>query len=155
VKQPLGGWQISGIYQHRGGLPFSVSSSQTMNDDINGSRANLTLANGPAASPGSDRNFDRWFNTAAFITPADYTWGNSGLNILRGPGFSELEFSLEKSFFVAEGKSITFRAEGTKARSTTSTSDSPSPPWERRASAPSAASTAIRESCKWVLKFAF
>jgi hypothetical protein len=45
VKQTLGGWQISGIYQHRGGLPFSVNSSQTMNDDINGSRANLSLAN--------------------------------------------------------------------------------------------------------------
>ena len=115
VKQPLGGWQISGIYQHRGGLPFSVNSSQTMNDDINGSRANLTPANGPAALSGSDRNFDRWFNTAAFTTPADYTWGNSGLNILRGPGFSELEFALEKSFFVAEGKSLTFRAEATNA----------------------------------------
>ena len=115
VKQPFGGWQISGIYQHRGGLPFSVSSSQTMNDDINGSRANLTLANGPAALPGSDRNFDRWFNTAAFTTPADYTWGNSGMNILRGPGFSELEFALEKSFLVSEGKSLTFRAETTNA----------------------------------------
>ena len=35
----------------RGGLPFSVASSQTMNDNLNASRANLTPANGPAALP--------------------------------------------------------------------------------------------------------
>ena len=52
---------------------------------------------------------------AAFTTPADYTCGNSGLNILRGPGFSEPEFALEKSFLVKEGKSLTFRAEDTNA----------------------------------------
>jgi hypothetical protein len=52
-------------------------------------------------------------HTAAFTTPADYTWGNSGLNILRGPGWSELEMALQKSFTVMEGKRITFRAEAT------------------------------------------
>ena len=52
---------------------------------------------------------------AAFTTPADYTCGNSGLNILRGPGFSEPEFALEKSLLVKEGKSLTFRAEDTDA----------------------------------------
>ena len=113
LRRSLGGWQVAGIYQLRGGLPFSVSSSQVMNDDINSSRANLNLANGPAALPVSQRTINQWFNTAAFTTPADYTWGNSGLDILRGPGWSELEASLQKSFTIIEGKQITFRAEAT------------------------------------------
>ena len=115
VRQTVGGWQVSGVYQLRGGLPFSVNSSQTMNDDINASRANLTLVNGPPTLPSSRRSINQWFNTAAFVQPTDYTWGNSGLNILRGPGFSELELALQKSFAVTEGARITFRAEATNA----------------------------------------
>ncbi len=82
-------------------------------DDINASRANLSLTNGPATLPSSQRTINQWFNAAAFTTPADYTWGNSGLDILRGPGWSELEMALQKSFAVTEGKRITFRAEAT------------------------------------------
>lgn len=115
LRQTVGGWEVSSIYKIRGGLPFSVNSSQTMNDDVNSSRANLSLANGPAPLSSSQRNINQWFNTAAFTTPADYTWGNSGLNIVRGPGWSELEMALQKSFAVAERGRITFRAEATNA----------------------------------------
>jgi hypothetical protein len=115
LRQPFGGWQIAAIYQLRGGLPFSVNSSQAMNDDIDASRANLTLANGPAALPTGQRSINRWFNTNAFTTPADYTWGNSGFNILRGPGWSELELAVQKSFSITESKKLTFRAEAQNA----------------------------------------
>lgn len=115
LKQPFGGWQVSSLIQLRGGLPFSVNSSQVMNDNINASRANLVLSNGPAALPDSERTINRWFNTAAFTTPADYAWGNSGLNILRGPGWAEVELAVQKSFTVAENKRLTFRAEAQNA----------------------------------------
>lgn len=107
----IGGWQASSIVQLRGGLPFSIASSQTMNDNINASRANLSVANGPAILPTGQRNINRWFNTSAFTVPANYTYGNSGLNILRGPGFSEVEFALQKSFTFRERYKATFRAE--------------------------------------------
>ncbi len=112
LRQMVGGWEVSGIYQIRGGLPFSVGSSQAMNDDINSSRANLI---GQASLGSSQRSINQWFNTAAFATPADYRWGNSGLNILRGPGWSELELAVQKSFAVRESARITFRAEATNA----------------------------------------
>ena len=86
LRHVIGGWQVASIVQLRGGLPFSIASSQTMNDNLNASRANLSLANGPAALPTSQRTIEKWFNTAAFTVPANYTYGNSGFNILRGPG---------------------------------------------------------------------
>src|SRR5262249_53682526 len=49
VRNSIGGWQVSSIIQTRGGLPFSVNSPQTMNDDINASRANYVITAGPPA----------------------------------------------------------------------------------------------------------
>jgi hypothetical protein len=69
------------------------------------------MTNGPAALPTSQRSINRWFNIAAFATPADYTWGNSGLNILRGPGFSQTDFALQKTVSFRERFKATFRAE--------------------------------------------
>lgn len=112
LRMAAGGWQTSFITQLRGGLPFTVMSSQTMNDDINSSRANFVVSNGPAALPGDQRSLNRWFNTSAFATPADYTWGNSGLNILQGPGFAQTDLAVQKSLrFFGERLSTTFRAE--------------------------------------------
>ncbi len=107
----LGGWEASGIVQLRGGLPFSVASSQIMNDDLNASRANVSYANGDPNDPVGKRSINNWFNADAFSTPPDYTYGNSGINILRGPGFSQVDFSMQKTFSVMEQYHLTLRAE--------------------------------------------
>ena len=107
----VGGWQSSGIVQLRGGLPFSVASSQIMNDDLNASRADVTHENGSPSDPAGKRSIDNWFNADAFSTPPDYTYGNSGINILRGPGFSQVDFALQKTFSIRERYHATFRAE--------------------------------------------
>jgi hypothetical protein len=52
-----------------------------------------------------------WLNPYAFTTPANGTWGNAGRNILRAPGFWQVDTSLEKSFPIAERKAISFRAD--------------------------------------------
>ena len=55
----------------------------------------------------------RPFNTAgaAWATPLQYTYGNSGRNPLRGPGRINLDFSLFKQFAVRERYRLQFRAE--------------------------------------------
>jgi hypothetical protein len=107
----LGGWQASGIVQLRGGLPFSVASSQVMNDDLNASRADVSYANGDPNNPVGHRTINNWFNVSAFTTPKDYTYGNSGINILRGPGFSQIDFAMQKTFSIKERYHATLRAE--------------------------------------------
>ena len=57
--------------------------------------------------------FDTSFNTAdaAWGVPLQYTYGNGGRNILRGPGRINLDFSIFKSFNFTESRSLQFRAE--------------------------------------------
>jgi hypothetical protein len=111
AKPLLAGWESSGIIQLQGGLPFSVFSSQNMNDGLNASRAGLITTAGPASLPSDQRNFNRWFNTAAFVTPPNFVYGNSGVNILDGPGFAQVDFALQKSFSIRERASLQFRVE--------------------------------------------
>jgi hypothetical protein len=82
-----------------------------MNDGLNASRAGLITTAGPASLPSDQRNFNRWFNTAAFVTPPNFVYGNSGVNILDGPGFAQVDFALQKSFSIRERASLQFRVE--------------------------------------------
>ena len=43
-----------------------------------------------------------WFNTAAFAIPPQYTFGNAGRNVLRGPGLATWDISLVRAFAVSD-----------------------------------------------------
>ena len=45
----------------------------------------------------------KWFNTAAFAQPVFGAYGNSGRNILRGPGINNLDLALFKNFDLVRG----------------------------------------------------
>jgi hypothetical protein len=57
------------------------------------------------------RSAREWFNTAAYASPALYTYGNAGRNSLRGPSYWDLDSSLFRLFPVGEGRQFEFRAE--------------------------------------------
>lgn len=109
----LGGWQASSIILMHGGFPFSVAGGNTMNDDLEASRANINFDNGNPNSPtpGKPRSLSNWFNANAFSTPPNYTYGNSGINILRGPGFQQFDLAVQKTFSFRERYRATLRAE--------------------------------------------
>ncbi len=52
----------------------------------------------------------KWFNTAAFVQNAIGTYGTTGINSLRGPGFWNLDLSVNKVFILTEGNELQFRA---------------------------------------------
>ena len=52
-----------------------------------------------------------WFDTTAFSPAAPFTFGNSGVGILRGPGFRNLDASLAKKFHISERYSFDVRAD--------------------------------------------
>jgi hypothetical protein len=54
-----------------------------------------------------------WFNPAAFATPATYRYGNSGRNIVVGPGTNQIDLSLFKNIPITlrEGTRLEFRTE--------------------------------------------
>jgi hypothetical protein len=103
----LGGWQVQGIFNIRSGLPFTPTiSSDVANIGITGQRPNR-LGSGTLANP----TVAQWFNRSAFVLPATYTYGNSGANIITGPGLKELDCAIFKEFPIRERLKIQFRSE--------------------------------------------
>lgn len=111
------GWRLSAIYQAQSGFPFTVS---VFGDTAN---AGTLLGENPIRAshtgqqifgPGT-RTADRWFNTAAFTTPAAFTFGDVGRNTVYGPGRQTLDLALQREFAVTETIKLQVRAEAFNA----------------------------------------
>lgn len=105
VNQILGGWGVGGITLFESGYPFTVTASGDPANWGYGTRPNLV---GQWRGP---QTVDEWFNTSAFAIPAQYTLGNEGRNIVRGPGINDWDLNIEKSFRITESKQLQFRSE--------------------------------------------
>jgi hypothetical protein len=103
----LGGWQINGILTLRTGQPLTVVMSSDVANDGGTTWANVV--GNPNA--GGARTIYQWFNTAAFVSPAQYTYGDEGRNMVTGPPVNNLDLSLFKVVKVTEHKNFQFRAE--------------------------------------------
>jgi hypothetical protein len=109
VELLLGGWQWNGIYTLESGMPFNLNVGGTERPDLVGT---------PGVNPG---NITTYINTAAFAAPPATLYadgsvnfdraGTAGRNILIGPGYSNLDFSLIKNFHVTERVNATFRVQ--------------------------------------------
>lgn len=103
----LGGWQVGGILTLRTGFPFEVTYP---GDPQNSSTTNRgdRIGSGVLQNP----TIDRWFDQLAFVASAPGVYGNTGRNVLYGPGTRNLDFSLAKRFTVPwEGHYLQFRFE--------------------------------------------
>jgi len=107
IGKLIGGWQLAGITYLRSGTPFSVGFNATQTGWLGG-RASIVAD--PTLSR-SERTVERWFNTAAFTTPAPFTFGNSARNLLFTPGDMVFDVSFLKNTVVTERTSVQFRAE--------------------------------------------
>jgi hypothetical protein len=63
--------------------------------------------------PAGQRSIYQYFNTAAFVAPAanSFRYGNAGRDTIRGPSFSNFDFSLFKNFQIKERVKAQFRGE--------------------------------------------
>ena len=106
-------WQLSAIYQIQSGMPFTISVfGDTANSGTllgeNPIRADYTGK--PVFGPGT-RTAAEWFNPAAFVTPAAYTFGSVGRNSVYGPGMQTLNFAVQRAFQLTERANFQFRGE--------------------------------------------
>jgi hypothetical protein len=113
----LGGWETNGILTLRSGLPYTISSG--VDDSLSGiGKDRADLVGNPSLPGGRStaQQLAQWFNTQAFAVNALGTYGTSERNFLEGPGYSNLDFSLVRSFPIkkgplAERQAIQFRTE--------------------------------------------
>ncbi|MBI4893275.1 MAG: TonB-dependent receptor [Acidobacteria bacterium] len=105
-----GGWQLNSIVSLYTGLPMTPSSAVNTLNGSGGQRPDRT-ANGNL--PSDQRTIQRWFDITAFRTPGQYLFGNSGRDILVGPGTQQVDLAFAKSFVFTESprRSLEFRAE--------------------------------------------
>ncbi len=109
----LGGWQVNGIFSRTSGLPYTITTSGGLTNAGGADRPNR-IADGTLSNP----TIDRWFDVSAFTVQPNFTYGNSGRNILFGPALTSLDFSLAKAFQVTERFRLQFRAESFNASNT-------------------------------------
>ena len=101
-------WQLAGTSAIYGGQPFTPRV------------ATVNFANGEATRPDriakgtvDNPTVDRWFDRSAFVVlpTGSYRFGNSGRNILDGPGTIIINTSLSRRFRFGESRSIQYRLE--------------------------------------------
>jgi hypothetical protein len=114
VNGLAGGWELSGIITFQDGFPFTVLSNEDFSNTGSPSPRPDRICNG--AGP---QTVAEWFNTSCFTTDAlsqalangTPRWGNSGRNILVGPGLQQWDVSVIKRNQITERVGIEFRAE--------------------------------------------
>ncbi|HEX3183799.1 MAG TPA: hypothetical protein VHQ94_03330, partial [Pyrinomonadaceae bacterium] len=99
------GWQLSTIVQLQSGNPVNiVANNATFTGTNNTVRPDVT---GPIAILGTP---NRWFDTAPFIVPVN-RFGSLGRNVVIGPGFNNVDFSVIKRTNLTETQLLEFRWE--------------------------------------------
>ncbi len=100
-------WGFTTIVTAQTGFPFTPTIGTDPANTGTSLRPNR-IGNGASSDP----TLNQWFNVAAFSVPGAYTYGNSGLNILTGPGLKDWDFGSFRHFpLFREGAGLEFRAE--------------------------------------------
>jgi hypothetical protein len=111
TEQIVGGWQIYWIGFLETGQFFgpTFSGADPSNTNSTSGRPDR-LANGNL--PADQRQLNHWFDPAAFARPTPGHFGNSGTNILEGPGLQQHNLTVGKTFPITERIKFTFMAAG-------------------------------------------
>lgn len=97
----IGGWRLAWLTFLQTGQYFSptFSGSDPSNTNTFGGLPDR-IADGNL--PPSERRLTRWFDVGAFTRPAAGRFGNSGVNVLHGPGLHTHNVSISKRFALTE-----------------------------------------------------
>jgi len=99
-----GGWQVNGVFTHYSGTPFTVtSSSASCNCPGNSQTADLV---GNPSIIGTGINGSPYFNPLAYAPVVGARFGTSGFDQLRGPGLTDMDMSLYRTFPITKGERL-------------------------------------------------
>ncbi|MGB9458316.1 MAG: carboxypeptidase-like regulatory domain-containing protein [Bryobacteraceae bacterium] len=109
-------WHASTIVTLQTGFPFTPELAV---NSLNNGGFQLPNRAGNGILPANQRSYLDWFDTSlgeagsAFQVPALYQYGNSGFDILRGPGLATTDAALSRSFRLRENLRFETRIAGT------------------------------------------
>ena len=117
LNRVVGGWTLDTIATFSKGNPFTVlAASSTTMDPMTQFRADQSC-NGRSSLKNKDvrSNGHYWFDKACFTTPAANHFGNSGTNIITGPGVDNWDIGAGKLIALHESTNLQFRADAFNA----------------------------------------
>lgn len=111
-ERVLGGWALDTIATFSQGNPFTVQAPNLTADPLTSVRANR-LCNGRSDLARSNvRTIGLyWIQPSCFASPAAGYFGDSGANIITGPGVNNWDLAIEKNTLFRERAELQFRAE--------------------------------------------
>lgn len=109
----VGGWSTSLIYEARTGSPFGVIENNAAAIYPTAVTVRSTAIAPYRVNPNWRANVltEPYFDTASFVAPAQYTFGNLGRTVAIGPGAVISDISVLKNFSVREQHNLQFRVE--------------------------------------------
>src|SRR6266852_8149424 len=110
VGELIGGWSIAGIVTHSSGFPYTVFAGTSFDySGLNQFADRPNWAPGVTSLPTNNGNPSNTFschsgigNCAVFTAPLGGQTGNVSRNLFEGPGQTNVDFDLMKSFPVGE-----------------------------------------------------
>jgi hypothetical protein len=106
----LGGWRVNAVLFAQSGAPFTVN--------LGVDHANI--GSGPAQRPdqvrdpnlsSDQRRPEQWFDTSAFVLPAPFSFGSAPRNSVLGPGLTNLDLVVAKTWTVTGTRQLELRWE--------------------------------------------
>jgi hypothetical protein len=110
LNSVLGGWAVNSIMTLQSGMPVTVTQATNNNAFAGIALQRPNIVANPSLSP-ELRQPSHYFNTAAFTTAPQFTFGNASRNPVRGPAYRDLDMALVKHTHVGEKTDAEFRAE--------------------------------------------
>ncbi len=105
-----GGWAVDIIGLLQSGMPVTVTQA-TNNNAFAGIALQRPNRIANPSLPAEQRTPAHFFNTAAFATAGQFTFGNASRNPVRGPAYRDLDAALVKHTHFSEKTDAEFRAE--------------------------------------------
>lgn len=105
-----GGWALNATFYHLSGTPFSIlADGSSCNCPGNSQRANRVLAN--VGRPGRGVRGTSYFDPLAFRPVTTAAFGTANYYSLRGPGATNLDASISRSFHIWERVNFNLRVD--------------------------------------------
>ncbi|MDP2996864.1 MAG: carboxypeptidase regulatory-like domain-containing protein [Bryobacterales bacterium] len=106
----VGGWGVGSVVMLQTGPAFTVTTQTNSTNAFSAGALRADVLRPPGLA-GGERTLARWFDTGAFKQPANYTFGNQGVNLLRSDAMVNFDFSILRNFNFSESKRLQFRTE--------------------------------------------
>jgi hypothetical protein len=99
----LGGWQLNAVTILRSGTPFTVTASNTTLNATGSTQFGDCLT-----QPIHLGNIYQWYDKSAFAAPSAGRFGTCGTNSLIGPGLTNLDTAVMRTFSIKERVQVRF-----------------------------------------------